>query len=82
MTLVLNRLESAGHLERSRHPSDGRKLVVTADEHSAEQVHAAVLPVIDGIESVIAAMDDTERRAVTTFLDRLLALYDEATEPA
>jgi DNA-binding MarR family transcriptional regulator len=82
MTLVLNRLENAGHLERSRHPSDGRKLVVTADEHSAEQVHAAVLPVIDGIESVIAAMDDTERRAVTTFLDRLLALYDEATEPS
>ncbi|MFI7546952.1 MarR family winged helix-turn-helix transcriptional regulator [Actinoplanes sp. NPDC049599] len=79
MTLVLNRLEYAGHLRRNRHPSDGRKLVVTADEHSVEQVHAAVLPMIDGVESVIATMDDAERRAVAGFLDRLIALYDGAT---
>ena len=34
MTLVLNRLEAAGHVRRERHPSDGRKLVVTAAEES------------------------------------------------
>jgi DNA-binding MarR family transcriptional regulator len=81
MTLVLNRLELAGHLWRTRHPSDGRKLVVTADEESTEQVHRAVRPVIDGVEAAIAAMDDDERRAVTSFFDRLLNLYDEATPP-
>ena len=78
MTLVLNRLEAAGHLWRTRHPSDGRKLVVTADEESTEQVHRAVGPVIDGVEDLIAAMDDDERRAVSGFLDGLLKLYDEA----
>jgi DNA-binding MarR family transcriptional regulator len=78
MTLVLNRLEGAGHLWRTRHPSDGRKLVVTADEESAEQVHRAVRPVIDGVESLIAAMDDDQRRAVTDFLAGLLKLYDDA----
>jgi DNA-binding MarR family transcriptional regulator len=81
MTLVLNRLEAAGHVQRRRHPSDGRKLVVTAAGESTEQVYRAVQPMIDGIEEMIAAMDDAERRAVGTFLDGLIALYDVNLSP-
>jgi len=80
-TLVLNRLEAAGHVQRSRHPSDGRKLVVTAADASAEQVYRAVQPMIDGVEAMIAAMDDDERRAVGAFLDGLIALYDVNLSP-
>lgn len=79
MTLVLNRLEAAGHVRRDRHPSDGRKLVVTAAERSADLAYDRVRPLIDGIETLIAGLDETERRTVEGFLDGLLAAYDDAT---
>ncbi|WP_370544174.1 MarR family winged helix-turn-helix transcriptional regulator [Frigoribacterium sp. VKM Ac-1396] len=79
MTLVLNRLESAGHVRRERHPSDGRKLVVTAEQASADRAYEQVLPMIDGIERLVEGMDDTERAIVQRFLDRLIGVYDDAT---
>ncbi|QSB23660.1 MarR family winged helix-turn-helix transcriptional regulator [Curtobacterium sp. 24E2] len=80
MTLVLNRLESAGHVTRERHPSDGRKLVVTAAERSSDRAYDLVLPLIEGIEDVVAGMDDSERATVQTFLDRLIGIYDDAMD--
>lgn len=80
MTLVLNRLESAGHVTRERHPSDGRKLVVTAAERSSDRAYDLVLPLIEGIEDVVAGMDATERAAVQAFLDRLIGIYDDAMD--
>ena len=79
MTLVLNRLESAGHVRRERHPSDGRKLIVTAEQASADRAYEQVLPMIDGIEHLVDGMDEAERAVVQGFLDRLIAVYDDAT---
>jgi len=79
MTLVLNRLEAAGHVRRDRHPSDGRKLVVTAVDRSSDRAYDLVQPLIDGIEDLVAGMDAGQRAAVETFLDRLIAIYDDAT---
>jgi len=78
-TLVLNRLEAAGHIRRDRHPSDGRKLVVTAAARSADQAYERVLPMIEGVEALVAEMTPQERATVQTFLDRLVAIYDDAT---
>ncbi|QHC71605.1 MULTISPECIES: MarR family transcriptional regulator [unclassified Rathayibacter] len=79
-TLVLNRLEAAGHVRRDRHPSDGRKLIVTATDRSAARAQARVAPLIAGVEELVASLDPAESAAVLSFLDRLLAVYDEATE--
>lgn len=79
MTLVLNRLEAAGHVRRDRHPSDGRKLVVTAAPDSAERAHDLVLPLIDGVEQLVATMTAADRRVVVDFLDQLIGIYDSAT---
>ncbi|MGG7466206.1 MarR family winged helix-turn-helix transcriptional regulator [Plantibacter sp. YIM 135347] len=79
MTLVLNRLESAGHVRRERHPSDGRKLVVTASEESAEEAHGRVAPLIEGVEELIASMGDADLSVVEGFLERLVQVYDDAT---
>ncbi|MFZ7088806.1 MarR family winged helix-turn-helix transcriptional regulator [Curtobacterium sp. RRHDQ10] len=80
MTLVLNRLEARGHVTRARHPSDGRKLVVTAVERSSDLAYEHVLPMIEGIEAVIADMSAPERATVQSFLDRLIEVYDAATD--
>ena len=79
MTLVLNRLEEAGHVHRDRHPSDGRKLVVTPDERSAHHAEQLVQPLIAGVESAIAALSPSERDTVESFLVAIIAAYDNAT---
>jgi len=79
-TLVLNRLEAAGHVRRERHPTDGRKLIVTASEESARRAQERVAPLIAGVEAVVADLDAAERATVQAFLDRLLAVYDASTD--
>lgn len=79
MTLVLNRLEGAGHVHREPHPSDGRKLVVTPAERSREQAEQLVQPLVAGMESVIAALSPAERETVERFLVAVIAAYDNAT---
>ncbi|MHA7192088.1 MarR family winged helix-turn-helix transcriptional regulator [Arthrobacter sp. MDT2-16] len=78
MTLVLNRLEAAGHVHRDGHPSDRRKVVVTAATQSSDRAQELVLPLIEGVEHLISDMDASERRIVQNFLDRLVDIYDDA----
>lgn len=82
MSLVLNRLEAAGHTRRDRHPSDGRKLVVTALPESGARAMSLVQPVIDGIDRIAAEMTPAERRTVLDFFRRLIEVYDAAVQPA
>lgn len=78
-TLVLNRLEAAGHVRRERHPSDGRKLIVTASDESVARAEELVAPLIGGVERLVADLDAAEQATVLAFLDRLLEVYDSAT---
>lgn len=79
MTLVLNRLEDAGHIRRERHPNDGRKLLVIANDESADQAQNMVLPLVEGVETLIASMSEKEREIASRFVDELIRLYDEST---
>ena len=78
MSLVLQRLEAAGHITRQRHPSDGRRLIVAATDDSVRLAYGHVLPLINGLEAVVASMDDDERAAASAFLDKVIAAYDGA----
>jgi DNA-binding MarR family transcriptional regulator len=77
MSLVLNRLEDAGHISRARHPDDGRKLVVTPAEASTEQVWALISPHTDAVDRLIASYSPEQQDLVEGFLDAVLALYDD-----
>jgi len=77
MSLVLNRLEDAGHITRQRHPEDGRKLVVTAAPASSDQVWDLVSPQITAIDALIAGYTPEQQDLVEGFLDAVLALYDD-----
>lgn len=79
MTLVLNRLEDRGHIGRERHPSDGRKLIVTVSDAAAADAERMVAPLIDEVEDVISAMSEEERAVVSRFLDDLIGAYDRST---
>lgn len=79
MTLVLNRLEDRGHVSRERHPSDGRKLIVTVSDAAAADAQRMVAPLIDEVEGLIASMDEGERAVISRFLDDLIGAYDRST---
>lgn len=81
MTLVLNRLEAAGHITRGAHPSDRRKLIINATATSSERAQDAVAPLIDDVENLIESLTDTDRAVIENFLDRLIGIYDRATPP-
>lgn len=80
MTLVLNRLEASGHVTREPHPSDRRKVVVTASESSTIQAHDNFMPLISGVDSLVNSLSVDDQLVVAGFLAGLLAIYDEATD--
>ena len=77
MSLVLNRLEEAGHITRQRHPQDGRKLVVTASEPSTARAWALISPHTGAVDRLIAAYTPEQQDLVEGFLDAVLTLYDD-----
>lgn len=68
-TALVDRLEAAGHVERRRHPSDRRRLVVVPTEKAEEAGEEAFAPLEAGLEEAAAGLTDEERAAVARYLD-------------
>lgn len=77
MTLVLDRLEAAGHVTRGPHPTDRRKVSIRAATASVRWAQDIVAPLIDGVEAVVSDLDAADRAVVSTFLAGILRVYDE-----
>lgn len=80
-TLVLNRLEAAGHVGRQPHPSDRRKVVVVPAPASVDAAYELVRPVGDGVDALTAGLTADQREVITGFLDRLTDIYQRAQAP-
>lgn len=82
-TLVLNRLETAGHLTRSPHPSDRRKVIVTPNPDTLRSAYQVLHPVISGVDTITARLDPAQRAVVAAFLTDMISLYrsQDATLP-
>jgi DNA-binding MarR family transcriptional regulator len=78
MTLVLDRLEAAGHVSRQPHPVDGRKVIVTPAPSSVGQAFQHVEPLINGVEELVESLSPDETATIRSFLRGVLAIYDEA----
>jgi DNA-binding MarR family transcriptional regulator len=69
VTGVIDRLEELGFAVRERHPSDRRKVVVTANE---ERLYRELAPHFEGqaklLNGVLAQLSPAEMRAVSKFL--------------
>lgn len=72
-TALADRLQTAGHLRRVPHATDGRRVVLELTDGARDQVLAALRPLLDGIDAAVAELDDTERAAVHRFLRRVTA---------
>ncbi len=73
-TKLLDRLESAGHIHRSRHPSDRRALMISITKATHEQVRDTVGRTHARRFDVAARLTPGEREIVVRFLNDLSEL--------
>ncbi|WP_253259119.1 MarR family transcriptional regulator [Subtercola boreus] len=74
-TLVIDRLEKAGHAAREAHPSDRRKVRVVPAEASVARTFTALRPLIFGVDAVLDDFAPSERTAIELYLARVADVY-------
>lgn len=79
-TALVDRLEAAGHVERRRHPSDRRRLVVVPTERAYKAGSEAIAPLGDSLEKVASELTDEERAVVARYLDRVVETINSFNE--
>ncbi|MFG2597982.1 MarR family winged helix-turn-helix transcriptional regulator [Streptomyces sp. NPDC048462] len=79
-TLVIDRLVAGGHATREPHPTDRRKVIVTPAEHWGATAYEHVAPVIEGVSEAAAELSPDEQAVVAAFLERIVGVYDAATD--
>ncbi|WP_306204348.1 MarR family winged helix-turn-helix transcriptional regulator [Actinoplanes sp. RD1] len=79
VTLMIDRLEQAGHVRRVRDTTDRRRVTVSVTDAARRASHAAWAPLILAIDDYCASLAPPERAAVLTFFEHLTAVV---TAPA
>lgn len=77
ITALVQRLESAGHVVRRRHPTDGRSVLLELSGEFVTRAEQAYGPLVDDLEQASRELSDDERQVVRRFLDRAVALSED-----
>ncbi|MGH3446094.1 MAG: MarR family winged helix-turn-helix transcriptional regulator [Nocardioidaceae bacterium] len=81
-TVLVDRLVSAGHLQRANHPTDGRRRIVRVTGSAREDMLVALRPLVAGINQVTDRLDAETSRLVLHYLrDVCRALEDFVSPP-
>ncbi|GAB3296719.1 MarR family winged helix-turn-helix transcriptional regulator [Hymenobacter humi] len=80
-TVLVDRLEAAGHVERTPHPTDRRRVTLTATADARAHALAVWLPGLRLIDEVGRSLSPEETVVVQAFLERLTAAMDRAGRP-
>ncbi|WP_382308941.1 MarR family winged helix-turn-helix transcriptional regulator [Herbiconiux sp. UC225_62] len=79
-TLVVDRLVALGHVERTRHAHDRRKIVVVPTRASVNRAIDELMPVIVGVSRLVEELPDSEREVIASFLTRVIDVYRTAVD--
>jgi DNA-binding MarR family transcriptional regulator len=77
ITALVQRLESAGHLVRQRHPTDRRSVLVELSGELVARAEREFGPLVDDLDRASLELSDDERQVVRRFLDRAVALSED-----
>jgi DNA-binding MarR family transcriptional regulator len=67
-TGLVDRLESAGHVRRQRHPTDRRRLVVAPTESSMTNIIRIMRPMLDDLDGLAEHFTEQEQQVVERYL--------------
>jgi DNA-binding MarR family transcriptional regulator len=80
VTTMLDRLERLHYVTRTAHPSDRRKVIVTATEDAGRKAYALIDPLVDEGAQLLADYDTGQLEFIAEFLRRTTALQQRHTE--
>jgi DNA-binding MarR family transcriptional regulator len=81
-TLLVHRLEGAGHATRAPHEDDRRRIVVTPASDSVQRAADELLPVVAGVAQASSGFAPDEVAVIERFLESVIAVYRNAlTDP-
>lgn len=66
--VLVDRLVTAGHLTRSAHPSDRRRVTLEATDEARQRVREALTPLLKDIAAITADLDDDQAATILEFL--------------
>ena len=75
VTLVIDRLERAGHVTRVRQQDDKRRVLVHPVQASVAQTYRHIAPMLNGLDAVLGALSADERTTIEHFLQQVTAVY-------
>jgi len=79
-TVLVDRLEDAGHVVREPDPSDGRRRVVRPTDQGARAVYQQIGPLVADLVAVEDGMPARDRAAVVAYLTRVLEVLERHGE--
>ena len=82
VTTVVDRLTAVGHVSREPNPNDRRGILVVPSPDSVRRAMATLMPMILGMDSVLAGFDEAERETITAYLGRVADVYRAQLAPA
>lgn len=81
ITLVIDRLERAGHVIRERQQNDKRRVLVRPVQSSVAQTYRHIAPMLSGLDAVLSTLSSSDRMTIDRFLGQVIAVY-QSTLPA
>lgn len=75
VTLVIDRLERAGHVTRVRQQDDKRRVLVHPVPASVAQTYTHIAPMLNGLDAVLSGLSASERTTIEHFLQQVIAVY-------
>lgn len=76
-TVLLDRLETAGHITRSPHPTDRRRKTLHVTEHATAAMFEVLQPLFDALMSIDNDYSDHERHTIASYLHRVSEAYEQ-----
>lgn len=80
ITEVLDRLEVAGHVRRSKHPTDRRKVLVSLSPDARARLERSAPEFAELLAPALRDLNDAERRALVTALERATQAIENDTQ--
>jgi DNA-binding MarR family transcriptional regulator len=80
MTASIDRLLDMGHVTRESHPTDRRKLVVTASSASVALIMSELRSMVIDVNDVLQSYSDEQLAIITEFLAKVNLAYAKHVE--
>lgn len=82
-TVMIDRLEAVGHVNREPNPNDRRGVIVAPNPKSVAEAWKHISPLIVASEKALADLKPSERKVIENYLSAMLKIYtDSGSHPA